>query len=106
MGGGCAIWLSISEAIPTRGFVVLGPYMPEVERLQPLLESAKAKQLRGYIIVGELDKECLAISRKVAELLNGHDIPCELEILSGLRHNFPADFQQHLEKGLAFVLQA
>jgi predicted esterase len=105
MGGGLAIWLTLSKAIKAHGFVVLGPYLRDIEALKPLLETVKVDRLRGYIIVGEQDEVCLNISRKVAELLNFHGIPCELEIRPGLKHTYPADFGQSLAKGIAFVMQ-
>ena len=105
MGGGMAIWLAMNGAIKTRGFVVLGPYLRDVDTLVPLLGTAKAGGVRGYIIVGEHDKICLDISHKVHELLNEHGIPCELELRPNLGHSYPHDFEKSLEKGLAFVLQ-
>ena len=105
MGGGLAIWLTLSRAIKARGFVVLGPYLRDIEALMPLLETARTDGLRGYIIVGEQDNIGLEISRKVADLLRSHGIPCELEIRPGLKHTYPADFGQSLAKGIAFVMQ-
>ncbi len=105
MGGGLATWLGLNGAIKARGFVALGPYLPDVDALQPFLNSAKSASARGYIVVGEEDNVCLGISHKVHDLLKANGIPCELELLPGLGHEYPDDYTNSLEKGLAFVLQ-
>lgn len=104
MGAGLATWLSVSGAIKTRGFVVLGPYLRDVDILLPLLDSAKVAGVRGYIIIGEEDKACRDIAHKVHEMLKEYGIPCELELRPGLGHVYPDDYTKSLEKGLAFVL--
>lgn len=105
MGGGLATWLGLNGAIKTRGFVALGPYLPDVDALLPFLDPAKSAGVRGYIVVGEEDKVCLDISHKVHDLLNAHSIPCELELRPGLGHAYPDDYTKSLKQGLAFALQ-
>jgi len=58
--------------------------------------------VRGYILVGDQDHECLGVSRKVVEILNTRGIPCELEARPGLGHSYPADFVEVVSKGLSF----
>ena len=103
MGGGLAIWLTLSRIIRAHGFVVLAPYVPDIEKLEPLLERARADGVHGYIIVGERDNGCLEIAHKLNALLNVNGIPCQLELRPGLGHTYPPDFDQSLEKALAFV---
>lgn len=103
MGGGLAIWLAMTGAVKARGFIALGPYLRDVEKLVSSLETAKTNNLRGYIVVGE-DDHCLPIARRVTELLQGHGIPCEFELRPNLGHTFPPDFKQSLEKALTFIL--
>lgn len=107
-GGGQAIWIALRQSVKTRGFIALGPYLTpeELDALAALLETQKLADLRGYILVGEEDHECLAVSRKVAELLNAHNIPCELELRPGLAHAYPEDFAEVVSRGLAFIEQA
>lgn len=105
MGGGQAIWMALHQLVKTRGFVVLGPYLSEDElkTLADLLETRKPADVRGYILVGDEDHECLGISRKVVEIMSVHGIPCELVIRPGLDHAYPDDFVEAVSKGLAFV---
>jgi predicted esterase len=108
MGGGQAIWMALHQSIKTRGFVVLGPYLSEDElkALPALLEAHKPTGVRGYILVGDEDHECLDISRTVVALLNARSIPCELEVRPRLDHSYPTDFAEVVSRGLAFIEQA
>lgn len=108
MGGGQAVWMALHQAVKTCGFVVLGPYLrkEELESLPALLDTQKPDGVRGYILVGTEDHECLEVSRKVAEIMQAHDLACELEIRSGLDHSYPKDFGKVISKGLAFIEQA
>lgn len=108
MGGGQAIWMALHQSLKTCGFVVLGPYLreEELEALSTLLQTQKPAGLRGAILVGEEDTECLAISQKVVELLRAHDLPCELEVRPGLDHSYPEDFAAWVANGLVFIEQA
>lgn len=108
MGGGQAIWMALHQSVRTRGFIALGPYLrpEELDALSVLLEARKPAGLRGYILVGEEDHGCLACSRKAAELLNAHNIPCDLELRPALAHTYPEDFAEAVSRGLAFIEQA
>ena len=51
-GGGLAIHLAVTGAIRARGFVVVGPYLRNPDSLIPLLETARARRVRGYMVMG------------------------------------------------------
>jgi hypothetical protein len=38
--------------------------------------------------------------------MHAYDLACELEILPGFTHVYPADFLERVAKGLAFIEQA
>jgi predicted esterase len=107
MGAGLAIWLTMQcKDLPARGFLVLGPYLPDVAALEPHLEAARQRGLRGYIVVGEQDVQCYEVAQQVHKLLNDNGIPCELELRTDIQHNYPEDFPDVLERGLGFIQQA
>lgn len=103
MGAGLSIRLSMSGAINARGFIAVGPYVPDVDSLTPFLEQSKARGLRGVILVGERDKHCYDNSLKIAEMLNAHGIACDLTVYPDLAHDYPPDFLQKLVEAVAFV---
>lgn len=107
MGGGQAIWMALHQSVKARGFVVLGPDLSEDElkALADLLETRKPASVRGSILVGDEDHECLDVCRKVVEIMSVHGIPCELEVRPGLDHSYPDDFVEAVSKGLTFIEQ-
>lgn len=107
MGGGLAAWMALTQAIPCRGFIVLAPYLTdeELERLPAILAQQKPGGLRGFIIIGQEDSTYLNVSRRIVELMNAHQLSCELQLLPGLTHTYPADFLERVGRGLTFIEQ-
>jgi len=106
LGGQIAIRFLLDGPFEGQAFIALGPYLPEIEPLVPLIEACQGRALRGYIIAGEQDR---VISRQVIQsfqkLLNEHHIPCEVEIASGAGHDYPPGFGEYLDRALRFVTQ-
>ncbi len=103
MGGGLAAWLALGGGIPVNGFFLFGPYLPDLKAVDPLISSAKNRGLRGYILQGDQDKECLTIARGLHARLTQAGIPTKLEILPGIAHEYPQDFPHWLAQGLEFI---
>lgn len=101
MGGGLAAFLSLKGAVPVRGFIVIGPYIPDMEAFRAAVAGARG---RGYILVGDADEVCLPHARALFELLQGNGVPVEMEVVPELGHAFPDDFPERLQQALAFVL--
>ncbi|MEO8287527.1 MAG: alpha/beta fold hydrolase [Chloroflexota bacterium] len=108
MGGETALRAALQGTIPVKGFVLLGPGGPTIDTPDawlPLLPEAKKRGLRGYIFLGERDDTVPHEEiRKLAALLNEHGIPCELEVVPDIVHDYPADFGPHIARALSFVM--
>lgn len=108
-GGETALRAALTGTVPAIGFVLLGPggnTFGNPEEWQPLIEQAASKGLRGYMLLGEQDTEdLLEAAKATVKMLNEGGIPCELEILPGLAHEYPADFGPVIARALAFVQQ-
>ncbi|MEI6308938.1 MAG: hypothetical protein WCP58_04775 [bacterium] len=102
-GGQRAIEHAIKGTVGALGFLVLGPYLPDLDQWSVLLDAGFPQGLRGYIITGELD-ESHAQSLALASLLQARGIACEVEDLPGEGHWFPATFDSSLSRGLDFLL--
>jgi dienelactone hydrolase len=100
MGGGLAAWLALTGAIKAKGFVLVGPWVPDMDKLVPLTEKDEARELRGHIMVGEADEDCYEISLSLAGHLQRHGVPCDLEVVPGLAHDYPPDFEVVLARAL------
>jgi predicted esterase len=104
-GGGLAIQLAISGALKARGFIVVGPYLQNLEVLTPHLAEARANRVNGYIIMGQKEpEEGQELMQRTAGFLEDHSIVCELEPHPDLAHAFPPDFGVSLDKALALLL--
>lgn len=109
MGGETALRAALEGTIPARGFILLGPGGPGIDTPDswlPLIARAAGRGLRGYVLIGEADNNIpQAEIRMLVDLLNSHGIPCLLETLPGMKHEYPADFGPVLGRALAFVQQ-
>ncbi|MFW9991370.1 MAG: hypothetical protein ACFFD4_04860 [Candidatus Odinarchaeota archaeon] len=95
-GGGLAVKLSLTGAVPARGFVVVAPGGPETrepEKWLPLIDQAKNRDLQGIIIRGGKDT---AIPREniqqLVEMLNDGGISCIFREYPEIGHWYPSDF--------------
>ncbi len=103
MGARLAAWLALQQTIPARGFVAVGPWVPEIDSWMPIVQGAKGLGLRGTIIVGDRDDDCFTGAEALAGLLDTEGIACDLQVISGLGHDYPADFPARLERALKAV---
>lgn len=107
LGGETALRAALSGTIPVRGFLLLGPGGPTIdtpEEWLPLIKQGAARQLRGYVLLGEQDLGTPHETIKaLINLLNTHDIPTHLEILPDLAHDYLRDPAPVLERALAFI---
>jgi predicted esterase len=103
MGGGLAIELVLSGAVPSAGFFAVAPFVPDLDALVEQLKTGAPHGVRGSIVVGEEDYGCLEIARTLGEQLPLHGIACEVEVVPQVGHWFPPDFGRSLARGLAFI---
>jgi len=105
MGGQLAPDLVLSGALPARGFICMGPYIPEdvFERWEAAFESAAARGVRGFILIGDLDAHCVPGAEGLYQRMLAHGMRCEIRRYLGLDHEFPSDFDRVLLEALAFM---
>lgn len=110
MGADMALWLTLSESIPARGFVLIGaggPLCDEPADCLPLLKdhAPAAAHLRGYIILGDQDPLILPDKlQQLAALLTEAGLQCQVEVIPGATHDPHPGYPAALLRGLAFVL--
>jgi acetyl esterase/lipase len=103
-GAVLAVTLALkNQPFPVRGFACVGPGIENLEPLLPLMEPAAARGLRAWILAGENERGLELITRLGHELVS-HGVPCRLDVVSGLGHEFPEDFGTRIQSGLNFVL--
>ena len=92
-----------NEPFPVQGFACVGPGIEDVEPLLPLMEPAAARGVRAWILAGERERGLKLIKRLGEELIS-HGVPCQLDVVPGIGHEFPEDFGSRIQSGLRFVL--
>ncbi|TAK12671.1 MAG: alpha/beta fold hydrolase [Anaerolineae bacterium] len=107
MGAEVALALALSGRIQCQGFILLGPggpFMDDLEKWQPLLESAEELGLRGLIITGSADTTIPHDNiSELVQRLNQHGVTTELEVHPDLQHEYPGDFDDRLEYALKYI---
>lgn len=109
MGAETTLHIALNSIVPVCGFIMLGPggpSTPDPESLLPLIRQQRTRgvELRGYLLLGELDDEVPAQThRHLTELLTDNGIPCGFEIVPTLAHEYPEGFGPVLERVLAFI---
>jgi predicted esterase len=93
-----------------KGFILLGPGGPTIdtpEEWLPLIKEGAERNLRGYVLLGEEDAGVPHDAiRTLVDLLNANGIPCHLEMLPGLAHQYPPDTGPALSRALGFILNS
>lgn len=107
MGGETALRMALTGPLPIKGFILLGPGGPTIDdpaEWLSAIKEAQGRRLRGYVLLGEKDDTVPHPQiRQLVELLNNHNIPCKLEVLPSLRHDYPKDARPIVERALAFI---
>jgi predicted esterase len=87
------------------GFIAVVPAITHPADLPEEFAAARERGVRGWILTGEYDAGRAAAEAFHARLTAG-GVPCHLEVVAGLGHDFPQDFVTRLPAALAFVLDA
>jgi predicted esterase len=103
MGGGLAASLVFSGQIVTKGLLLIGPFLQDVDSMIPYLEARPRDELRVYLVGNERDRYCLGVARRLAKLLPRYDVECRLEVYAALGHNFPPPFEDELSQALSWL---
>jgi acetyl esterase/lipase len=106
MGGQLAAWMAVSGVVKVRGFYVVAPYISDLEEWNGLIENAASHDLRVGFLLGAEDTVSGKTPEELAQRLRAAGVPCELDIIPGLRHAYPPDFASRLARMLDYICQA
>lgn len=101
-GAGLAILLALHRLLPAAGFIAVAPYLHDVVDMLEQPEQISASRLRGYLLTGDLDGH-QEMFTQIESLLQKRRVTYQREKRPGLDHDFPADFDQSLDKALQFI---
>ena len=100
MGGGLALLLALANEIPARGYILVAPFLPELDTLDLSNLPAHA---RFYIFLGEKEHYSFEKVKKLAEMLRANGNEVQVEIRPDVSHEYPPDFPAALRGMLSFV---
>lgn len=79
-----------------KAMVLVGPWLPEVEEWAEAIRSLE--DVRFFIICGDRDRDCYDKAVRLNEILVEAGVPSKLDIIEGLDHEFPMDFERRLSR--------
>jgi len=107
-GAEIAIWMALTQKIPSNGFIAIGPkgpFMDNFDRWREMIAESQLPPLRGYFIVGEQDKTLsIDLIRELGMIFNQEGIPCEMEIISQVGNQYDPEYDRSLLNALEFVM--
>ncbi len=107
MGAELAIRLSLSGAIPSIGFLAVGPAGPFLEDPQSwdsLIQESADSGIKGYIILGEQDQTIpRANIMRFIETANLSGIRCGFETAPNAGHEYSPEYSPAVLNGLSYI---
>jgi predicted esterase len=106
-GGGLALEMSLSGAIPARGVIGIAPYLRQWEKYlpdHPDQPHPSRPDLRIVLITGEKDGG-QAVFTSIEQLISLHHLDFLRDQHPNLGHDFPDDFPNVLDRALSFILK-
>jgi predicted esterase len=106
-GGTLALELALeNENIPNiKGFIIVVPSLREIAKYEQLIDKAKDRGLKGYMITGDKDYFYASVT-DLHNLFLKKGFPCELFVKQGMGHFFPDNFQTILPQAIRSILGA
>jgi len=107
-GADLAAWLAVSGGLSSRGFLAISPSGLPFEDLEawfPLLETVKARAIRGAFLVGQQEDAPIHESlERFVELLNGFGVVCRLQIIPGVGREYDPIYDRPILDALDYIL--
>jgi predicted esterase len=105
-GGRVALYSIMKDIIQVKGFILVAPWLPEIDEWAPLLDKIREKGIKGYVVCGDKDDDCYECTRRFTDLLNSKKITYELKIFKGLDHDYPDNFNEILRNAIEFIAKS
>lgn len=102
-GARTALYALLTGMVEADGFIFVGPWLPEINEWEPMLNRLKEKDVKGYIIYGDQDEDCKEGAMALVEMLNKKGIKNQCNVYPGLNHEYPDHFEKDLHSALKFI---
>ncbi len=103
-GGRVVMHAILNNKVDPLGAILVGPWIPDLDELTPLMSRELLKDKRFHVIVGDQDADCLECSKGLANALKENGATVQLHIEPGVDHEFPDWFEGRLPTILSRML--
>jgi hypothetical protein len=104
-GGRVALHMLLKGMVKAKGIILLGPWLPDLVSLEPLIPRLRDAMVRVYLICGDQDKDCYDSTNQLAGLLRDNGIFFKYRVVCGMGHCYPSDFEADLAEARSFILE-
>ena len=104
-GGMRAIEMTLRGDPGARAFIGVVAALADPDLLEETAEAAAKRGVRGWLLTGDRDAARQAVELLHVQLRDA-GMDCRLDVIPGLGHTFPGDFEDRLRKALPFLLGA
>jgi pimeloyl-ACP methyl ester carboxylesterase len=104
-GGRVVLHTILKRKVKAKGIILLGPWLPDLVSLEPLIPNLRSAGVRVYLMCGDHDEDCFDSSNRLAELLEENGVSFQHRVVAGMGHSFPPDFEEYLAKARTFILE-
>jgi hypothetical protein len=103
-GGRSALHAVVKGVIQAKGLILVGPWLPDIPALEPMLPNLAKAGVRTYLICGDRDRDCYDSTNRLAEMLGRDGVTFHYQVVKGMGHHYPDDFDEELGKARSFIL--
>ncbi len=100
-GARTALYAVLTGVVQVGKLILVSPWFPEFDAWGEILENLKSLDVKIYLFAGSQDEDCLEGSLKLANWLELNEISHEFNLIPGLDHDYPTDFEHALAEILS-----
>jgi predicted esterase len=104
-GGRVALNSILNDKISVKGFIFVGPWLPEIDEWEELLNKLKEKGVKGYVICGDKDEDCFECTQKFVSLLEEKNIAHIFKSVKDMDHDYPENFEEILKDAVEYIIK-
>lgn len=90
--------------ISVKGFILVAPWLPEIEEWEHLLDTLAERNIKGYVICGNDDEDCYESTIRLVTLLDEKNVDHVFIEVDGLDHDYPDNFEQLLNEATEYIV--
>jgi predicted esterase len=104
-GGRVALHMLLKDAVKAKGIILVGPWLPDLISLEPLIPKLREAKVRAYLVCGDRDRDCFDSTNRLAELLGENGVSFRYRVVVGMGHCYPTDFEDDLARATSYILE-